>query len=116
MTLTAIRMAVEEHACHVHGVRYGFLLKWAAVERHSRPERARYLLNVEFVASPSAGAPAHGLQLLVRIDQLSELTALLDDALYHYMADQLVVEGQDVSSTPHEIGRASFPSAGIRSN
>jgi hypothetical protein len=116
MTLDAIRAAVEQHACHVSGIRYGFVLKWAAVERHVEPERARYLLNVELAATPGPNAPAPGLQMLVRIGELSELAPLLDDALYHHIADQLVVEGRDVTSTPHEIGRAAFPSAAVRPN
>jgi hypothetical protein len=115
MTLDDVRQAVERHACHVQGIRYGFALKWAAVEQDADPDEARYLLNVEFVATPG-NAPAHGLQLLVRIGELSELGVLLEDALFHYIADQLVVGGGAASTTPRELGRGVFPSAAVRSN
>lgn len=115
MTLDAIRQAVERHACHVQGIRYGFTLKWAAVERDSEPDETRYLLNVEFVATPGPAA-AQGVQLLVRVAELSELAVLLEDALFHHIADQLVVEGSGASTTPREIGRGVFPSAAVRAN
>jgi hypothetical protein len=111
----AIRQAVEAYACHVHGVRYGFELKWAAVEQHVDPAQARYLLNVELVATPG-GAPVQGLQLLVRITKLSELAVLLEDALFHYLADRLVVDGDVTRVGPRELGRGVFPSASVRSN
>lgn len=81
MTEEALRAMIDQHICVVAGVPYRFRLAWCGTEKHVRPVLARKLINVECIATAESAGERVGLNLVVLITNLSDLPALLDDAL-----------------------------------
>jgi len=81
MTKEALQAVIDQHKCAVDGVPYQFRLEWCAIEKRVDPALARTLLSVECIASVGPAANRVPLNLMVWITKISELPAVLDDAL-----------------------------------
>lgn len=86
VTQDSIRQIVDQHSCVVSGVRYDFGLQWAAVEQECDPMVAAHLLRVEVAARGEAADRPLPLHVFAWMDRLSELPALLTDALHERLA------------------------------
>ena len=92
-----IRSAVEQHSCEVFGTRYSLRVEWVDVEQGSSPDSTRYLLRVEFCSLQETTKAPTQLHILVWLTDVSELPALLDDALNHHLFEQVMVTAPDRS-------------------
>ena len=91
MTQDAIRSTIDQHSCVIRGIRYDFQLAWAAVEKYADPTLARHLLCVEVVASGQmSDETPERLQLFAWVEGLTELPAILTDALDSRLAEQMI--------------------------
>ena len=85
MTTDDIRETVDRHSCRIRGITCRFKLRWAAAETESDRAVARHLLRIEVSAIGEPGDAPVTLHVLTRGDGVTDLPALLTDALYHHL-------------------------------
>lgn len=90
MTKDDVRSMVDEYECQIGCVSYRFKATGVAAEKYADPALARYLVDVEVVATAGEDTGPVRLHLLVWITDTSDLRALLKDALYHCLAQQAI--------------------------
>lgn len=81
MTQATIAALVEQHTCAVFNVRYSLKLLWADGEQHGGPASSSYLLRIRFSALDETTKAPMQMSLLVCLTQLSDLPAVIDQAL-----------------------------------
>jgi hypothetical protein len=89
MTQDAIAAAVEQHTCAVFGTRYSLKLVWAAVEE-SGSTSLSYLLRIQLSALEETTKAPVQMRLLVSIAELSDLPALVDQALHQQLFENVM--------------------------
>ncbi len=90
MTDSAIRAVVEQHSCEVFATRYSLRLEWVDHAQCGAPGSPTHLLRIELNAAHETTKAPMQLHLLVWLTQLSELPALLDDALHQHLFEQAI--------------------------
>jgi hypothetical protein len=106
-TNDALRAVINQHTCVIAGVRYEFRLEWWAKEKDSDPTVARKLLNVACMAMTESGIECVQFHMLVSVTNLTDLPAMLEEALLLHLAQPGIERGSGSLETYRRVHRAT---------